>query len=30
MRLHRFVLPNRMQPPINPELLKHAQKRAEA
>jgi uncharacterized membrane protein len=29
-RLHRFVLPNRMQPPINPELLKHAQKRAEA
>ena len=28
-RLHRFLAPNKMQPPINPDLLKHAQERAE-
>jgi uncharacterized membrane protein len=29
-RLHRFLVPNRMPPPINPDLLKHAEERAEA
>src|SRR5262245_53447870 len=29
-RIHRFLVPNRIQPPINPALLKHAEQRAEA
>src|SRR4051812_36101237 len=29
-RLWRFLFPNRPRPPINPELLKHEQERAEA
>ena len=29
-RLHHFLAPNRMQPPINPDLLKHAEERASA
>src|SRR3954447_1658384 len=29
-RLGRFLFPNRPRPPINPELLKHEQERAEA
>jgi uncharacterized membrane protein len=28
-RIGKFVIPNRLPPPINPDLLKHAEKRAE-